>query len=433
MEIPSTTTAVWLCFIITVIPVILGIDNVNNDTKAQWAILTGNFYKILKEGKAAFTSTQGETYVNELIPLVEKASGRKFKHVPKIKIASRDEVAESLAQDFEVKYKNNMLGWSSKRRTEAAQAFAEFRVPLLLANYGHSNKTLYLLPRNIMLLLKSCEIDTKYTQSIVRLVIAHELTHALQDQTINLSQKLIGMESENEVRVFEICFEGHSLFVQDQVGKMLEIDREVIETAILFATGNFKFKSPNLESLNKALAKLYESAYLGSNKLMEYHYYKLDGTEMFWQALSSPHHGDRVIAMINGIIATHACRNVGTFVRREHKKGGLATRFHIMNDNLHWYTKDFEYRIPLKMLKKEVAVVPDETSFRGGKKIVNTVRLEMLPLDSKSLWYDVKKNEYVDIPIYPSIYFLKEDEEIAHLLTNALESLIASRDLDSEE
>ena len=118
---------------------------------------------ILKEGLPAYTAAEAHSIAKEVIPSIEKVTGKIFKRVPTIKI--------SRVRDIPAIINRNI-----PQKIERENAEADFVVehPEMvkvgtLGIYGKKDKALYLFPRNILPLLKVCGIKEEYTQAIVTL------------------------------------------------------------------------------------------------------------------------------------------------------------------------------------------------------------------------------------------------------------------------
>src|SRR4029453_8963832 len=101
-------------------------------------------------------------------------------------------------------------------------------VSCLLGKYGFVDGTVYLLAGNVRPLFKLCDTDEKQLPAIVKLVVAHELTHALQDQELDLKTTLAAIKNVDASLAISAAIEGQAVFVQDSVGQALELDAAVL-------------------------------------------------------------------------------------------------------------------------------------------------------------------------------------------------------------
>jgi hypothetical protein len=156
----------------------------------------------------------------------------------------------------------------------------------LMGKYGICDGVLYLLPQNLTPLMKLAKVDEQYAQPIIKLIIAHELVHAVQDQETDL-KKLYYITGMDELNAFSATIEGHAVFIQEIVGERMALTESVIETSKLFSAGAVTDDDPAKEMIRKVIAAQFEQTYLGGKKFIEYHYNK-GGNELVWEILAAP-------------------------------------------------------------------------------------------------------------------------------------------------
>lgn len=215
-----------------------------------------------------YTESDVRAYVRELMPLVEKAAGRRFKSIPTIKLVTSSQLVDVLVDDQklyqDVKWpeippeQRNLQAW--RESTAAASTY--------LGRYGMKAKILYMIPENLQPVMKQVGIDRQYEQAIVKLIVAHELTHALQEQ-YDLIQLYRRANNKDKGVALDAIFEGQAMFVQEKVATKLRLqDAE--------------------KQLLRAMAGSYNSnTYIGGLKFIDWHYRK-GGNGRIWQILSSP-------------------------------------------------------------------------------------------------------------------------------------------------
>lgn len=62
----------------------------------QETIKIEDLTELLREGEPAFTAEEAHAMMLEVLPLVEEVAGRKFKQVPELVIADRDQMVQLL-------------------------------------------------------------------------------------------------------------------------------------------------------------------------------------------------------------------------------------------------------------------------------------------------------------------------------------------------
>ena len=157
-----------------------------------------------------------------------------------------------------------------------------------LGKYGIGSGKLYLLPRNFQPLMDVAEVDPKYRRQIVQIVIAHELTHALQDQYVSISKlEQTATGTEEKSLAFAATLEGFAVFVQDAVADQLKISGAAKELARLIALGSIKGADPSMEVASRRDVEIVRSIYLSGRDFIAWQFGH-GGSEQIWRVLASP-------------------------------------------------------------------------------------------------------------------------------------------------
>ncbi len=239
------------------------------------------------EGEPAFDEEQVRKIVAQVVPLVEQVTERKFKKLPEVKLAGRPEVAAAVALDVgpQLRRLNPNLGVFEAGSTAIATGKA--MAPALLGKYGFQKKVLYLLPRNFDNLLAATQIEPKHSESILKLIIAHELAHAMQDQQVDLLAVLGRIDTVEKSQAVNATIEGHAVFVQDAVGMKLQLDDAVVASGRLFSAGVVQLADPAQQLLARTVSRQFEVIYLGGKSFIAHHFAK-GGNDRVWEILAAP-------------------------------------------------------------------------------------------------------------------------------------------------
>ncbi len=248
----------------------------------------------LPPGMPAFSKEEGEEMMKKVIPLVEKATGKRFKNRPELVMASRSEVATELAIELNTQFQNLTPGNSRLENIELAENAAISASYSLFGKYGIRSKKLYILPRNMIPLMRNVGIPEKMLKPLVEVVIAHELTHALQDQHANISDKVFSVSNSDEMVALNAVMEGHAVFMQDSVGTAMGYDKEIIEFANIFSTGQGKGEKSVKNILNVKSA-ISSAGYVMGKKFVD-HLVRVYGRKYLWNVLITPPKTSAVIA-----------------------------------------------------------------------------------------------------------------------------------------
>jgi len=259
------------------------------------AAMMAKFQAMFKEGEPTFTAAEAEAAAREARPLVEAVTGRKLRKLPKVVIADRPTVAASLAKDLLPQLRKigpKQTEWQV--RLMAAQQSTVMAM-CLLGKYGFEDKTLYMLPRNFEPLLRLIKIDAKHSPAVLKLIVAHELTHALQDQELGLRKLLAAASDLDGLQAANAVVEGQAVLVQDLVGKRLGLDDAVLHSSRLFSAGAVKIDDPALAVIAKVIDSQFEQIYLGGRAFVAHHH-RAGGMARVWHILAHPPADTSVIA-----------------------------------------------------------------------------------------------------------------------------------------
>lgn len=239
------------------------------------------FHKLFEEGKPYYTLDQANKIVRELIPKIEKIAGRKFNKIPEIRLINTKEFKKVLIRETDIKILNN-----SNRLIENKRNPFQIMVKLFYGIYGSRDHILYLLPKKIATILRLLKLDEKYGMDIVRITIAHELTHALQDQYLNLFNKRSELPGTEEVHAFSATIEGHAVFIEKEIGRQLGIDDFIIDLFPLADSAKMRFDNPKLIQMMTSDIS-WTSIYSQGEKFIAHHY-KKGGNRLLWKILENP-------------------------------------------------------------------------------------------------------------------------------------------------
>ncbi len=242
--------------------------------------------EMLQEDIPAFDLQEAKDFTDEIVPLVENAAGRKFTKILEIVIADRTMITKILTAELKPQLENLYPSYSVEEIEQLSLLQARILSISLLGKYGIRDGKLYLLPRNLPPLLKLIKSDDEDAKSILKLILAHELTHALQDQEVNL-KRVNQITQIDQFNAFSAVFEGHAVWVQDTVGRQMGLHDSIVTMSRMMSAGAIEFEDPAMQMINKMVASKYEQIYLGGERFIGY-FYQQGGNDKVWQILIDP-------------------------------------------------------------------------------------------------------------------------------------------------
>ncbi len=157
----------------------------------------------------------------EVAPLVEKVVGSRFKAFPTVRPAVSDEVLGYLREELHP----HTLVCNAIADGEAARAHTEYVAiemsETILAKYRSKGNLILVQPG---IFQRQAEIFNRpecLEPDFVRLILAHECVHALDEQDCQSSTRCARPLSRDQSQVWGALMEGHAQFVTAQVAKEL--------------------------------------------------------------------------------------------------------------------------------------------------------------------------------------------------------------------
>ena len=167
------------------------------------------------------TEARLNAMVRELVPLVEKASGLEFIEVPFVRLGRLTDL-ERIVQgeaggSFDVMYPD-APEWMRDAfiRDMGGEGIA--------GKYAIEQRILLVSPESMARTASLVEGDPNALDSVTRLVLVHEMTHALQDQHSDLAARFDGPAHLDAYQALRGTTEGHANFVEARVAAELGLE-----------------------------------------------------------------------------------------------------------------------------------------------------------------------------------------------------------------
>lgn len=225
----------------------------------------------LVEDKFAYEIETAWEWMDEVKPLVEKIANRKLKRVPKLACVRRSEFRKVIHSEILERLNDFAPEGRNSVNPLVAEAQATASAASMLGKYGYQGATMYLLPGNIAPLMQVGGFDKRLLEGMIKVVIAHELVHALQDQHIGLGKRLARLRTKEAIISFNAVVEGQAVVIQDQVAARLGLEEAAAAVRKLMPGGGLlEEKYPQIAAkldssrINQRLIYSYGTAYMQS-------------------------------------------------------------------------------------------------------------------------------------------------------------------------
>lgn len=240
----------------------------------------GKFNELFKEGKAFYTLEEARAIVIDLMPRIEELAGKKFISMPQIRLIDAAD-AQIIIMQKDSLIRNNSSTMPGRRLTRNEELFYQLMAKTIGGIYEPRFKRLNLVPTHIEPMLRLMQLGYRHGMLVAKMTIAHELTHALQDQHIDLEKKMRQAPGAEERFAFSATIEGHAEFIKTKLGEYL---------GVRYSDSD---KSHVLEFKNSLIKKIISSdsphilKYKSGMKFISYHYEK-GGNQLLWKILEHP-------------------------------------------------------------------------------------------------------------------------------------------------
>jgi hypothetical protein len=188
------------------------------------------------EDVPAYNDFVARSFLIEVEPLVEKYTGWDCEWPVPFHLVTRAECADAMAKELRPRL---LADFPSDPRTEAMlkSMFRAHSVGLL-GYYSSQSKSLFFLPGNLKPVLRSLGVDERLSHNLIELILAHELTHSVQDAVCHITERAMKLQGEDESAAWTMIVEGHASWVADRVAEELHTSEAAQRLAEGFAKSN---------------------------------------------------------------------------------------------------------------------------------------------------------------------------------------------------
>lgn len=172
--------------------------------------------RLIPEGPPAYSAADLAAWLPDLQREVESLAGRRFQRVPPVRVINRRQLRELLGADE---------GMDS-RFVDDLPGEADIASVMVLGLYDPADGTVYMIPGNLSPLMKhDGHVDQRMVEYTAKLVLVHELAHALQDQQLNLTRLQDSAKNLEEHQALRATIEGHAEMIEDRIAARWDLVR----------------------------------------------------------------------------------------------------------------------------------------------------------------------------------------------------------------
>ncbi|HHO54693.1 MAG TPA: hypothetical protein ENK18_28430 [Deltaproteobacteria bacterium] len=175
------------------------------------------------EGSSAIGHAELRSMVDEIAPIVADVAGRDFESLPPVVLADLRQLSEVIYEEqrhllasADGAVPEEVESSARRRSLEQASSFA--------GKYGLLDGRLYVSVDEIRYTLGERGSPERLLRPLVRIVIAHELAHALQAQHTNLDRLTHAAPGKDALMALNCALEGHATWVHEAVAARMGLD-----------------------------------------------------------------------------------------------------------------------------------------------------------------------------------------------------------------
>ncbi len=239
-------------------------------------------------GPSRITPIELDWMVREIVPVVEEVGGRRFATIPEVVMADESDLAEVIYQE-QVHLLSRYKQMTEEQARDSAHRTSTDVAHVFAGKYGFLDKKLYLSVEGIRLSLGEQGAPAWMLRPMVRLVVAHELAHALQDQVADLDSMVGQARGGDAIMAVNCTVEGHAVWVHEQVAT-----RMGLHEAVVLMSDMLGYDEPIRRRMDPD--HFYTAYVYGLGRDFVAWHQAHGGTEQVWDLLDEPPSGTAMIA-----------------------------------------------------------------------------------------------------------------------------------------
>lgn len=194
----------------------------------------------LAEEPPAYNDIVARSFLIDVEPLIEKHTGWDCEWPIPFRLVTREQYVDVTATEMKKRLSKD---YPAMALDQMLKPMLESQAIGLLGCYSTATKSLYLLPGNLKPLLRSLGVEERHSRALIEVILAHELTHAVQDSRHRISERAAKMIDDDENAAWTMLVEGHASWVADRVADELQLSEAAQRLAEKMVSSNV---SPSL-------------------------------------------------------------------------------------------------------------------------------------------------------------------------------------------
>jgi hypothetical protein len=164
-------------------------------------------------------------YTDEIMPLLEEEAGRTFQVRPQVRWLDAEAVAALAADEIRQIMITVFPDITDTYREDMAQS-AGSSLGGVLGKYTPATHEVHIARSALVGTVMSNHIDESQAGNVVRLILAHELAHALQNEAAPFETIIGEIRDDDALDAWRATEEGHATWLEEQVARRLDLGDE---------------------------------------------------------------------------------------------------------------------------------------------------------------------------------------------------------------
>lgn len=217
-----------------------------------------------------------QALTDRVVPMVERHAGKPFLERPTVALAEGEAFRTVVREEVRLIIDRVFAASPEAVRARMAEEQSWGTALAVLGKYGIQTDTLYMSPEPLK--AADARIEGHDLEAIVTVILAHELTHALQDQHTPFEGLLATIRDEDHLHAASGSWEGFATRVEQKVAHELGLDDLFWELTALQGWG--------ADGLQEPLAFQTWATYGQGRTFIEHH--EAHGNDHLWGVLAQP-------------------------------------------------------------------------------------------------------------------------------------------------
>jgi len=154
---------------------------------------------------------RAQEFLADVAPLVERACGATFQSPPRVVALTASSAAAVFAEDMRPEFDRRYAHLPASQRENLLKLAASTSVRSCLARYSFDTKHIIVVREGFDMQCASLKVDGERAEHLLRVSLAHECVHALDDARFDLAKLYRGAADDEALRAVAMVAEGRAV------------------------------------------------------------------------------------------------------------------------------------------------------------------------------------------------------------------------------